>query len=143
LDEIRWGKALLNGLLAWFLGFVLYMIPSFVYGTWLGFRLGREAQDPSALGRQISEQIASVYAENWVITALLIVVIVLLVLWRARVVAKGTGQRRWVNGLIVGAVPAALSLLFVACGGFGWLDVISMAIYLAAGAIGGLLAPEA
>ena len=54
--------------------------------------------------------------------------------------ANGTWHLRWANGLVVGAVPAALSSLLVLCGGFGVLDYVTIAVYLVAGLVGGILA---
>lgn len=137
MNGVRWGKALLNGLLAWFIGFVAYMIPSFVYAAMLVGEMDLRNQDPTTTSQQISQKIADFYASNWLLTAGLIVVIALLVFWRARTVAKGAGQRRWLNGLIVGAVPAALSLLFVLCGSFGLMDIVAVLVYLGVGALSG------
>jgi hypothetical protein len=61
-------------------------------------------------------------------------------LWRAWAVANGTWHMRWLNGLIVGAVPAVLSLLLGFCGGYDVLDLVTIGVYLGAGVAGGLLA---
>lgn len=140
MNSIRWGKALLNGLLAWVIGFILYMIPSIIIAFRLVAEMGVQSQDPAAMSAGISERISNIYASSWLLTVGLIVVTGLLVFWRARVVAKGSHKKAVVNGLVVGAVPAALTLAFLACGGFGWIDIVAMLVYLGAGAAGGALA---
>jgi hypothetical protein len=140
MDEIHWGRALLNGLVAWFLGFVIFMIPALGYAGWIGFQLGSQAPDSATLSSRIGQEISTVYAQNWLLTGFLVVVTALLIFWRARAVARWTGRMRWANGLVVGAVPGALSLLFVVCGGFNWVDIVIVVIYLGVGVLGGVLA---
>ena len=67
-------------------------------------------------------------------------IVALLILWRGRAVAMGTGESRWVNGLVVGATAAVFSLVFVLCGGFDLSTLVTIAVYLVAGVAGGLLA---
>ena len=134
------GKALLNGLLAWFIGFALYMVPAFVVAFRLAFEMGSQRQGSAAISEQIGQEIASMYAGSWLLQMGLIVIVGLLVVWRAWAVAKGSEQKQLVGGLIVGAVPAALTLVFLACGGFGWVDIVAMLVYLVAGVTGGYLA---
>ena len=134
------GKALLNGLLAWFIGFALYMLPAFVVAFRLAFEMGPQKQGSAAISEQISQKIATMYAGSWLLQVGLIVVVGLLVVWRAWAVAKGSEQRQLVSGLIVGAVPAVLTLVLLVCGGFGWVDIVAMLGYLVAGVTGGYLA---
>ena len=140
MDGIRWGRAILNGFLAWLLGFILYMIPSFVKAFQLVFAGGPPTDASAVDGQAISAEIAEMYASSLWLAIGFIVIIVLLVLWRARAVATGTGQSKITNGLVVGAVPALLTLVFLACGGFGVDSIVSMVLYLGAGALGGYLA---
>ena len=134
------GKALLNGLLAWFIGFALYMLPAFVVAFRLAFEMGPQKQGSAAISQQISQKIATLYAGSWLLQVGLIVVVGLLVVWRAWVVVKGSEQRQLVSGLLVGAVPALLTPVLLAWGGFGWVDIVAMLVCLAAGVTGGYLA---
>jgi hypothetical protein len=134
------GKALLNGLLAWFIGFVLYMVPAFVVAFRLAFEMGSQRQGSAAISEQIGQKIAAMYAGSLLLQVGLIVIVGLLVVWRAWAVAKGSEQKQPVSGLIVGAVPAVLTLVFLMCGGFGWVDIVAILVYLVTGVIGGYLA---
>jgi len=140
MDDMRWDRALLNGLFVWLVSLVIYMIPAFAYAFMLAARLGRGAQDYAALGQQIRQQISGLYEGNWFLLGGLLVIVAVLIFWRARVVARGTWNTRWLNGLIVGAVPAALSWLLVLCGGFDVMDIVTSVVYLGAGLLGGLAA---
>jgi hypothetical protein len=132
--------ALLNGLLAWFVGLALYMIPAFIVAFRLAFELGSQRQDSSVIRQQISHTISTMYAGSWQLQVGFIVIVGLLVVWRSWVVVKENEEKQLVSGFIVGVVPAVLMLLFLACGGFGWLDIIAMLVCLVAGAAGGYLA---
>ena len=134
------GRALLNGLLAWFIGFALYMLPAFVVAFRLAFELGPRQQGAAAISRQISQQIAALYAGSWLLHVGLIVTVGLLVVWRAWAVAKGSEDRQLVRGLLVGAVPALLTPALLRWGGFGWVDIVAMLVCLVAGVAGGRLA---
>ena len=134
------GRALLNGLLAWFIGFALYMLPAFVVAFRLAFELGPRQQGAAAISQQISQQIAALYAGSWLLQAGLIVMVGLLVVWRAWAVAKGSDQGHLVRGLLVGAVPALLTPVLLAWGGFGWVDIVAVLVCLVAGVTGGRLA---
>ena len=140
MDDVRWGKALLNGLFVWLISLIIHMIPAFVFAFWRGAQLGSQSQDYGALSQQISQEISAMYAESWALIAALVVITAVLILWRARAVANGTWHMRWLNGLIVGAVPAVLSLSFVLCGGLGLMDAVTIAVYLVTGLVGGLSA---
>lgn len=143
MDDVHWGRAISNGLFVWIISLIIFMMPGFVYSIWLGAQLGPQAQDYGALSQQISQEISTMYGQNlWLVVALMVIIGVL-IFWRARSVAKGTWSRRWLNGLIVGAVPAVLSLLFVLCGGPDLLDAATVVVYLAAGLLGGLTADPA
>ncbi|MBK9093321.1 MAG: hypothetical protein IPM84_11175 [Anaerolineae bacterium] len=102
--------------------------------------MGPQKQGSAAISQQISQKIATLYAGSWLLQVGLIVVVGLLVVWRAWVVAKGSEQRQLVSGLIVGAVPAVLTPVLLAWGGFGWVDIVAMLVCLAAGVTGGYLA---
>lgn len=133
-------KPLLNGLLAWFIGFALYMLPAFVVAFRLAFEMGPQKQGAAAISAQISRTIAALYAGSWLLHVGLIVIVGLLVVWRAWAVAKGSEQRQLVCGLMVGAVPAVLTPVLLVWGGFGWVDIVAMLVCLVAGVAGGRLA---
>jgi len=134
------GKALLNGLLAWFIGFALYMLPAFVVAFRLAFEMGPRKQGSAAISRQISQEIAALYAGSWLLHVGLIVIVGLLVVWRAWAVVRGSEPRELVSGLVVGAVPALLTSMLLAWGGFGWVDMAAMLVSLVAGITGAYLA---
>lgn len=134
------GKALLNGLLAWSIGFALYMLPAFVVAFRLAFEMGPRKLSAAAISAQISRTIAALYAGSWFLHVGLIVIVGLLVVWRAWAVARGSEQRQLVNGLIVGAVPAVLTPALLLWGGFRWVDMAAMLVCLVAGVTGGRLA---
>ena len=133
------GKALLNGVLAWFIGFALYMLPAFVVAFRLAFEMGPRKQGSAAISQKISQKIATMYAGSWLLQVGLIVIVGLLVVWRAWAVAKGSAQRQLVRGLVVGAVPAVLTPVLLMWGGFGWVDIVAMLVCLVAGVTGGYL----
>lgn len=134
------GKALLNGLLAWFIGFALYMLPAFVVAFRLAFELGPRQQGAAAISQQISQQIAALYAGSWLLQVGLIVIVGLLVVWRAWAVAKRGAQRQLISGLVVGVVPALLTPVLMVWGGSDRVDMIAVLVYLVAGVTGGYLA---
>ena len=134
------GKALLNGLLAWFIGFALYMLPAFVVAFRLAFEMGPRKQGSAAISQQISQEIAALYAGSWLLHVGLIVIVGLLVVWRAWAVVRGSAHRQLVSGLVVGAVPALLTPVLLAWGGFGWVDMAAMLVSLVAGITGAYLA---
>jgi hypothetical protein len=136
-SRLRWWKALANGLLAWVIGFALYMIPSLVVAFKMGFELGPQGVDSSTISSQISQAISSMYRESLWLTIGYTVVVALLVFWRARVVAKGTGTSGGAHGLLVGAIPALLSLLSLVMGRMDLSTLVDVVVFLAAGYIGG------
>jgi hypothetical protein len=60
-----------------------------------------------------------------------------LIFWRARIVAKGTGNKRIINGILVSSVPVLTSLAFAFSGGMDIYSFIEIIVFLAAGAAGG------
>jgi hypothetical protein len=140
MDDVRVGRALLNGLFVWLISLVLYLLPAFLLAFWLGAQLGPGAQDYAALGQEISKRVSTMYTEQWVLTGGAILITAILILWRARAVSKGTWNMRWLNGLLVGLVPAVLSLLFALCGGFGIQHIVLVVVYLGAGLLAGVTA---
>ena len=143
MDDLRVGRALLNGLFVWLLSLAVYSVPAFAYAFARSMQLGPGAPDYGALGAQIAGEVSTIFAENWLLVVALVAITAVLTLWRARAVARGTWHLRWLNGLIVGIVPAVLSLLFTVCGGFDMLGAISIGVYVLMGLLGGLVARPA
>ena len=139
---LRWGKALVNGLLAWILGFVIYMIPSVVVAFKMAFELGPQGVESSMISSQISQTISQMYRESIWLSIGYAAVIALLVYWRARVVARGTGTQRVAHGLLVAAIPVLLSLLSAAVIHLELASFVDAAIFCLAGYIGGRTAKE-
>jgi hypothetical protein len=138
MDGVRWLKGLLNGLVAWCLGFALYMVPAFVIAFGMTFDLGRQGQDPAAISAQIGRQIPIVYAGNRLLTVGLIVVTALLVLWRTLRLTADSRSAAALNGLLVGSVAAALTvLMFLGFGSFGWPSALAGIACVTAGVVGG------
>ena len=140
MDDIRWDRALLNGLFVWLLSVIIWAVPAVLFAYSLSVSGGPGAPDSATLLSQFSGEIGRLYGQNVLLIVGLIVITAVLVFWRARVVARGTWNLRWVNGLIVGAVPAVLSLSFVLCSGWSWLTAAAAAAHLIAGLLGGLAA---
>jgi hypothetical protein len=142
VEGVRVGKGLLNGLIAWAVGFALWMIPAFAIAFGLTYELGSQGRDASSISAQIGRTIPGLYAGSRWLTVALIVATALCVFWRARALARGTKSAAVVNGLIVGAVAATLTvLLLLGFGSLGWPSGLAILAYAAAGAGGGLL-PE-
>ena len=141
--SLRWGKALANGLLAWVIGFALYMIPSFVVAFKMGFELGPQGVESSVISKQIGETVSAMYRDTIWLSIGYTVVIALLVFWRARIVAHGTGANSVKHGVLVAAVPVLLSLLSLAVIRADLFTVLDAVIFCAAGYIGGRTAKTA
>lgn len=140
MDDIRWGRGVLNGLFVWLLSLAVYLVPGLTYAFWLVTQQGPGDQDYGAISRQMSQDIPRLYQENWLLLVGLIVITAVIIFWRARTVARGTWNMRWLNGLLVGVVPAVLSLLFGFCGGFDLIDAVMIGLYVVAGLLGGISA---
>lgn len=119
------------------------MLPAFVVAFRLAFEMGPQKQGAAVISAQISRTIAALYAGSWLLHVGLIVIVGLLVVWRAWAVAKGSGQGQLVCGLMVGAVPAVLTPVLLMWGGFRWVDMAATLVCLVAGVTGGRLASAA
>ncbi len=140
MKKVRWGKAILNGFIAWLIAFAINMLVGIGYSVVVLGRLMPTAKDYTAMGEQIGREVAALFAGNWLLSGALILIAALIIIWRARAVAMRTGKSRWINGLVVGATAALLSLVFVLCGEFGLDTVVTILVYLGSGVVGGLLA---
>lgn len=143
MDDIRVGRAVLNGLFVWLISLAAYLVPAVAYVLVRSMQLAPTSPDYAALVEQIGQEVSAMFAENWVLVVALVAITAVLTLWRARAVARGTWNARWLNGLIVGLVPAVLSLLFTICGGFDLLDTVTIGVYLLMGLLGGITARPA
>jgi hypothetical protein len=137
--KILWVKAILNGFLVFLIGFIIYMIPSFVVAFKIAFKLGPTLQDPALISSQISQAISVMYENNWYLTSGFIVITSILIFWRAYAISRNTWDKSVVNGLIVGAVPALFTLLFLLFHGIDPGSIIEIILFLAAGAAAGSL----
>lgn len=139
MNAVRVRTGLLNGFVAWCLGFALYTIPSLIVAFGLWFELGRQGRDYAAVSSQIGQRIATMYSSSSLLTASLIVMTALAVFWRARALARGAKAGAVLNGLIVGTVAAALTvLMFLGFGAFGWLSILAIVACASAGVLGSL-----
>ena len=139
LNKILWIKALWNSFLALIIGFVFYMLPGLIVGFKMGFELGPKMKDSPELSAQISETISGMYRENIWLTIGYILVTGLLIFWRSRKVSKGTGDKKYINGLIVGFLPAFIGLLYIFMRGFSLHSVAVIVVFLGLGLLGSIV----
>jgi hypothetical protein len=139
MDRVHGLKSLLNGLVAWGLGFAVYMVPAFVIAFGMTFDLGRQGQAPAEISAQIGRRIPMVYAGNRLLTVGLIVMTAIMVLWRTLTLGGHTRSAAAVNGLIVGSAAAALTvLMFLGFGSFGWPSALASVAYVSVGVAAGV-----
>jgi energy-coupling factor transporter transmembrane protein EcfT len=138
-NRILWMRTLWNGFLALILGIVLYMIPGIIIAFKMGFDLGPKLKNSQEVTTQISETISKMYQENAILTAGYIISTCLLILWRARVVTKGTGDKKLINGFLVGFIPALLGLLFIFTKGFNLISLVEIIVFIGSGLLGSTL----
>ena len=143
VGTILWLKALMNSFLVWIAGFIIFLIPGFVVAMRMGFELGPKSQDTAAVRSQISSAISEMYSNSTLLMGFYAGLFFLLILWRAWAVAKGTGNKRLVNGILVSSIPVIISLMFVFTGGVDIYSVIEILFFVGAGAIGGFFARTA
>jgi len=72
INKIQWIRALLNGILAWIIGFILYMLPGLIVAFKMGFELGPTSEDPASVSKQISQTIPGIYQDNLLLTGAMI-----------------------------------------------------------------------
>lgn len=140
IPVIHWGKALWNSLLVTILGFIAYMIPAFYVAFKMAFELGPKLQNPAEVSRQISEAIPPLYQHNQLLVIGFIILTVLLILWRGRRIAAGTGDKSVINGLLVSSIPVLLTVVFIFSRGFQIRSLVEIIIYLLVGYMAGKLA---
>lgn len=137
VSGVPWVKALLNGVIATVIGFVLYMIPGLFVGIKMGITLGPQLQDNAEVSRQISEAVTAMYRSSLVLWIAYAAIIAALVFWRARVVAKKAGAHGVLSGVLVGVVPAVIAVLFALFGSWGIRSFLDAAAFLVVGGLAG------
>ena len=130
---IKLASALWNSLLITILSFMIYMIPAFYIAFKMGFELGPKLQNPAEVSRQISEAIPPIYQHNQLLTIGFIIVTALLIFWRGRRMATGTGEKGIINGMLVSTIPVLLTVIFIFSRGFELRSVVEIVIYLLTG----------
>jgi hypothetical protein len=93
------GQALLNGLIVCLIGLAVYMTPAFVVAFRLAFELASQKQGSAAISAQISQNIATLYAENVLPQVELMVIVGLLVAWRVWAARRGMVPAKSLDGL--------------------------------------------
>lgn len=136
LNKILWIKTLSNSLFALITGFVIYMLPGLIVGFKMGSELGPKMKDSSVLSAQISKTVSLMYSENLWLTIGYILLTSLLIFWRSLKVSRGTGDKKYINGLMVGSLPVVIALLYIFMMGFNWLGVIVIIISSGSGLLG-------
>lgn len=134
-----WFKAFLNGILAWIMGFIFYMIPGLVLAFRMGFQLGPQSEDPSAVSEQIGQSVSELYQENLLLSIGFIVVTSLLILWRARKIAQKNLNKKISNGLWIAAFPVLMGILFMFSWGLNVISIVEILAFITAGYGGGYL----
>ena len=132
-DNILWIKGLWNGILAWFLGFMIYLLPAFVVAFKMGFELGPKSDNPAEVSEQISKAIPLMYQNKIWLSYGLIIVISLLIFWRARKVIKKSSENQIINGLLVTVFPVFFSIFYNISSGFDLTSVLELFLFIGAG----------
>lgn len=132
-NNILWLKGLWNGILAWILGFIIYMLPAFVVAFKMGFELGPKSGNPAEVSEQISKAIPQMYQNNIWLSYGLIIVTSLLIFWRARKVIKKSSENQIINGLLVTAFPVFFSIFYNISRGFDLSSVLELILFIGAG----------
>ena len=140
-SPISWSKALFNGLIAWLLGLILYLIPGFVVAIPMGFDLGPKLNDTSEIGRIIGQAVSQMYQSNIYLHFGYVFVLAVLILWRSRVISKRHVTKSVTPGLLVAVVPLILTAAPFAVGGHTLIGVLAVVLFLLAGLIGSFKKP--
>ncbi|MFZ0453887.1 MAG: hypothetical protein WAM24_09035 [Ignavibacteriaceae bacterium] len=139
LNTILWGKALWKSFLALIIGFLFYMLPGLIVGFIMGIELGPKMKDSPEMSSKISETVSLMYQENIWINMGIIVLTSLLIFWYSRKVTKGTGDKKYINGLIVGSVPAFVGLMSVIMIGINIFFIAMILVSLGSGLLGSIV----
>ena len=112
------------------------MLPAFVVAIKMGINLEPKSEDPASLSKQISQTISAMYQDNLLLTVGFIIVTALLIFWRAKNAAKGTGEKKIINGLFVPVFPVVINLLFMISTVFDTSSIIGLIAFFGAGYAG-------
>lgn len=135
--NILWLRGLLNGLFAWIIGFLLYMIPAFIIAVRMGFTLGPGSDDPAAVSAEISESISALYESSLSLSLAYILLLCVFIFLRARRINEKYGSKEVLNGLLVSVFPVFFSILFIVTDGFELLSAVEIVLFVVAGYLGG------
>lgn len=130
-------RALMNGLLVTILGFIITSLPGIAIALSIGFDLGPQGMDQEEISRTIRASIDAFYSGNVLLQIAATLVVALLVFWRARVCARGTGGHAVSTGLLVTVVPVIADIVSSAMMVGGVPGLLLPAAYIAAGYLGG------
>ena len=139
LNRILGIKALWNSFLALLIGFVVYMLPGLIVGFKMGFELGPKTENNSEVGARISATVSKIYQENVIFIVVSIIVTGLAILWRSKIVSRGTGDKKLINGILVGLVPSLIGLLYIFMRGFNIISVAGVLIFTGSGLLGAII----
>ncbi len=130
-------RALVNGLIVTVLGFIITSLPGIAIAVSVGFELGPQGADQEEISRTINSNIAAFYNGNVLVQVAATLVVALLVFWRARVCARGTGTNAVRTGLLIAVLPLIADVVSTAMMGGGVPGLLLPAVYIAAGYFGG------
>jgi len=136
LNRILWIKALWNSFLALLIGLVVYMLPGLIVGFKMGFELGSKMKKNNQIGTQISEVVSKMYQENIIFIAVSIIITNLAIFWTSRIVSRVTGDKKLINGFLVGSFPSLIGLLYIFMRGFNLIAVVGILLFIAFGLLG-------
>jgi len=139
LNKILWMKALWKSFLALITGFAFYMLPGLIVGFKMGFELSPKMQDNPELSTKISEIISVMYQENVWINISFIVITSVLIFWHSRKISKGTGDKKKINGLLVGSLPALIGLVSILMIKINIFFIAMILLSLGSGLIGSVI----
>ncbi|MBK7256833.1 MAG: hypothetical protein IPI01_03240 [Ignavibacteriae bacterium] len=137
VERFRPLRALLNGLVAVLLGWIIFLIPAFTIAISIGFDLGPQGVEQAEISRVISNRISELYRGSLLVQLGGTLIVALLVYWRARVCASGAGAHAVRTGLVVAVVPVIWDLISTAMTGAGIVAFLMPLGYVAAGYFGG------
>jgi hypothetical protein len=132
-----WSKDILNGFLAWLFAFLAYILPSLVLGISMGFDLGPKLKDNAEVGRRITQAISEMYQSGWYLHVGFILVLAILVYWRASAKTRNITEKSILHGAAIGTTAAVLVILQMMSRGVGIYAVMAAGLCIVAGLIGG------
>ncbi|MEJ2196355.1 MAG: hypothetical protein P8X73_16050, partial [Ignavibacteriaceae bacterium] len=76
------------------------------------------------------------YQENIIFIAVSIIITNLAIFWRSRIVSRGTGDKKLINGFLVGSFPSLIGLLYIFMRGFNLIAVVGILLFIGFGLLG-------